>query len=196
MGLPGCPRVYTQRPPHTALPRGLPSRPAFSAHPLSASQQRCVADPCAGGAWRAGPPPRAAARPSARLRGSPPRGTCQHQPAADKPPGVVAHTGAGVKTKGSDTSDRAELTTRRAHQRGHPSPSARNASRQAPPSAPDPQHKPASHSRQAGGAPLPTAGPGSEGAQLQPNPGSTHALRARYTDTEPHTPHHPPFFPG
>ena len=103
-------------------------------------------------------PPRAAARPSARLRGSPPRGTCQHKPAADEPPGVVAHTGAGVKTEGSDASVRAESTTRRAHQRGHPSPSARNASRQAPPSAPDPQHKPASHSRQAGGAHLPTAG--------------------------------------
>ena len=179
--------------------------PDFTAHPQSTSQRRCGAEHHAGGAWRAGPSPRAAARPSAWLRGSPPRGTRQHQP---MPPGVVTHTAAGVKTRpqGRCRPSRQESIKQWAHQGhprpselnhskrapppawGHPRPSELNHSKRAPPPAPDPQRRTAFTTRQAGSAHLPTAGRSERRARLQPNPGSTHAHRARYTDTEPHTP--------
>ena len=47
MGVPDRPRVYTQRPPHTATPSGL--NPEAAARPQPATQQRCCAILQAGG---------------------------------------------------------------------------------------------------------------------------------------------------
>ena len=55
MGVPDRPRVYTQRPPHTATPSGL--NPEAAARPQPATQQRCCAIFQAGGKWRAGVTP-------------------------------------------------------------------------------------------------------------------------------------------
>ena len=82
-----------------------------------------------------------------------------------------------------------ELTTQSERTTGdRPRPNGVNHSKRAPPPAPDPQRTTAPRSRQAGGAPCPRQDRAMKGRSSNQTPGPTHAHRARYTDTEPHTP--------